>query len=225
MCVPKRDIFFVLDATQSIGDEIFCRFGYVLQLIEDAIRPRGIEGARVATVLFENQGAGATADFLFNLDDTCSDVVSNSIPRVVYEYHQVHNQLSDGTLTYPQVDSRSTLPYSALSKVEKNIDVTRPTSVVILTDGKPQQETSTIIGRLAKKAHVIIAAGIGSKNDIDEMELRKLTNDSSNVVYESDSANVTGFAIKIVDIMKRTGALCSSEGEAICYHDAYTLNQ
>ena len=205
----------MLDATQSIGDDIFCRFGYVLQLIEDAIRPRGIEGARVATVLFENQGAGATANFLFNLDDTCSNVVSNLIPRVVHEYDLVHNKQSHGTLTFPQVDSRSTLPYSALSKVDKSIDVTRPTSVVILTDGKPQQDTSTVIGRLTKKAHVIIAAGIGSKNDIDEMELRKLTNDSSNVVYESDSANVIRFAIKIVDIMKRTGALCSSEGKAI----------
>jgi hypothetical protein len=215
--VPKRDIFFVLDATQSIGDDIFCRFGYVLQLIEDAIRPRGIQGARVATVLFENQAAGATANYLFNLDDTCSNVVSNLIPRVVHEYYLVHNKLSHGTLTYPQVDSRSTLPYSALSKVEKSIDVTRPTSVVILTDGKPQQDTSTVVRRLAKKAHVIIAAGIGSENDIDEMELRKLTNDSSNVVYESDSGNVIGFAIKIVDIMKRTGALCSSEGKAIWY--------
>ena len=55
----------MLDATQSIGDDIFCRFGYVLQLIEDAITPRGIEGARVATVLFANNGAaGGTADFL-----------------------------------------------------------------------------------------------------------------------------------------------------------------
>ena len=215
MCVPKRDIFFVLDATQSIGDDIFCRFGYVLQLIEDAIRPRGIEGARVATVLFENEGAGATAEYLFNLDDTCSNVVSNLIPRVVYEYYLVHNNLPHGTLSYPQVDSRSTKPYSALSKVENSIDVTRPTSVVILTDGKPQQDTSAVVGRLVKKAHVIIAAGIGNKNDIDEMELRKLTNDSANVVYESDSANVIEFAIEIVDIMKRTGALCSSEGKTI----------
>lgn len=217
MCVPKRDIFFVLDTTQSIGDDIFCRFGYVLQLIEDAIRPQGIEGARVATVLFENEGADATAKYLFNLDDTCSNVVSNLIPRVVYEYYRVHNNLPHGTLTYPQVDSRSTRPYSALSKVEQSIDITRPTSVVILTDGKPQQDTSAVVRRLVKKAHVIIAAGIGSRNDIDEMELRKLTNDSANVVYESNSANVTGFATKIVDIMKRTGALCSSEGKAICF--------
>lgn len=206
-------MFFVLDATQSIGDDIFCRFGYVLQLIEDAIRPRGIEGARVATVLFKNQGVDARAKFLFNLDDTCSNVVSNLIPRVVYEYYLVHNNLPRGTLTYPQVDSRSTLPYSALATVESSIDPNRPTSVVILTDGKPQQDTSSVVGRLAKRAHVIIAAGIGSRNDINEVELRKLTNDPANVVYESDHTNVIGFAIKIVDVMKRTGALCSSEGK------------
>ena len=207
-----------MDATQSIGDDIFCRFGYVLQLIEDAIRPQGIRGARVSTVLFENSLVqDATADYLFNLDDSCSEVVSTKIPRVVYEYHAVHNNLPHGTLEYPQVDSRSTTPYSALAKVESDIDTTRPTSVVILTDGKPQQNipSTGIIDEIAKKAHVIIAAGIGSKNDIDESVLRQLTNNPDYVVYESNTANVTGFAIRIVDIMRRTGALCSSEGEAM----------
>ena len=219
-CVPKRDVFFVLDATQSIGDDMFCRFGYVLQLIEAAINPRGIDGARVATVLFENNQNNIKSDYLFNLDDRCDTVVSTNIPRVVYEYYAVHNNLPHGRLTYPQVDSRSTTPFSALVKVEESINRNRNTSIIILTDGKPQQNipSTGIINDLSKISDVIIAAGIGSREDIDKAALGDLVTDPNNVVYEPDTGKVIDFARRIVERMERTGALCPTEGKA---HTAY----
>ena len=215
-CEPVRDVFFVLDATQSIGDDIFCRFGYVLQLIEAAINPRGINGARVATVLFENDIEDVDPGYLFNLDDRCETVVSTNIRKVVYEYYAVRRGLPRSSLTYPQVDSRSTTPFSALVEVEKGINRNRNTSIIILTDGKPQQDipSTGIINDLSKISDVIIAAGIGSQNDINEVALRDLVTDPNNVVYEPDTGKVIDFAKRIVEKMNRTGALCPTEGKA-----------
>ena len=116
-CVPRRDIYFVVDSTDSVGDDIFCRFGYVLQLITAAVNPRGINGARIAAVLFEFQ-PHTSARYLFGLDDLCSSSVSSKIPRVVYEYYKFgRGEISQGELQYPNVRATSTRPYSALNEV------------------------------------------------------------------------------------------------------------
>ena len=115
--MPERDIYFVVDSTDSIGDDIFCRFGYVLQLITAAVNPRGITGARMAAVLFEFQ-PHTTARYLFGLDDLCGTTVSSNIPRVVYEYYKFgRGEISSAELQYPNVRATSTQPYSALAKV------------------------------------------------------------------------------------------------------------
>lgn len=109
----------MVDSTDSIGNDIFCRFGYVLQLITAAVNPQGINGARVAAVLFEFQPY-TTARYLFGLDDQCSTSVSSNIPRVVYEYYKVGKgdiSSSSPQLQYPNVRATSTQPYSALAKV------------------------------------------------------------------------------------------------------------
>ena len=116
-CVPKRDIYFVVDSTDSVGDDIFCRVGYFLQLVTAAVNPQGINGARIAAVLFEFQ-PHTLARYLFELDDLCSTTVSNKIPRVVYEYYKLGSgEISRGELQYPDVRATSTLPYSALNEV------------------------------------------------------------------------------------------------------------
>ena len=106
----------MVDSTDSVGDDIFCRFGYVLQLITAAVNPQGINGARIAAVLFEFEPY--PAKYLFGLDDLCSTTVSSKIPRVVYEYYKFgRGEISQGDLQYPNVRATSTRPYSALSKV------------------------------------------------------------------------------------------------------------
>ena len=218
--MPKRDVYFVLDATQSIGSEIFCRFGYTIQLIEAAINPGGVvDGARVSTVLFENDLKGADAGHLFDLNDLCPAAVSTNIPRIVYEYKAVETGSlthEGGGLTYPQVGSTTTTPYSALALISDQIkrdSGTRPTSVIILTDGKPQQDISSIIAELKDTSAVLIAAGIGSQGDINEAVLREMVSDPANAVYEPDTAEAIRFAERIVERMKFTGALCVNQGE------------
>ena len=116
-CVPRRDIYFVVDSTDSIGDEIFCRFGYFLQLIVAAVNPKGLNGARIAAVLFEFQPY-TSARYLFRLDDLCSTTVSSKIPRFIYEYYRFgRGEINQGDLQYPNVRATSTRPYSALSEV------------------------------------------------------------------------------------------------------------
>ena len=116
-CVQNRDIYFVIDTTDSIGDDIYCRFGYILQLITAAVNPRGLSGTRIAAVLFEFQPY-TTARYLFGLDDLCDSIVASKIPRVVYEYYQFgRGEISRGDLLYPNVRATATQPYGALNKV------------------------------------------------------------------------------------------------------------
>ena len=226
VCVPKRDVYFVLDTTQSIGTNIFCTFGYVIQLIEAAINPSGgSQGARVSTILFEYEFSstktfGATR--LFKLSDSCNTAVNTNIPKVVYEYDFVakkqEKKLSYSTddLSYPQVGAKSTKPYSALSLAFGDIRANsqnRPATVIVLTDGKPDQTLTSIVNRLKKVTVDLIAAGIGSSKDISEKNLQDLASSKKDVVYESDLNNVVSFARRIVERMRDTAALCSDQGE------------
>ncbi len=111
----------MIDSTDSIGDDIFCRFGYVLQLITAAVNPQGInsDGARMAAVLFEFQ-PHTSATYLFGLGESCSGIVSSKIPRLVYEYYAIGQNppLIDRTdLQYQNVRAKGTQPYSALAAV------------------------------------------------------------------------------------------------------------
>ena len=158
MCVPKRDIYFVLDATQSIGSSIFCTFSYVIQLIEAAVNPSGgSEGARVSTILFEYEVSGSTKPLgpthLFKLNDSCNAAVKTNIPKVVYEYNYVAKKQQQklsynmANLMYPQVGAKTTQPYSALKLAYDDIktnSTNRPATVIILTDGKPQQTVTLL---------------------------------------------------------------------------------
>lgn len=223
MCVPKRDIYFVLDTTDSIGSNLFCTFGYVIQLIEAAINPSGTtEKARVSTILFEyevNRTLYYPPIHLFQLNDNCNTAVKTNIPRVIYEYYTVGTkQLSRDELKskYPQVGATSTRPYSALSKAHSDITAlsgNRPATVVVLTDGKPQQNVASIINRLKEVTVNIIAAGIGPEKHINEENLRKLASSTEDVVYEKNLSKVISFAKAIVERMRATTALCADQGE------------
>ena len=108
----------MVDSTDSIGDDIFCRFGYVLQLITAAVNPQvaNSDGARMAAVLFEFQ-PHTSASYLFGLGDSCNNIVSTNIPRLVYEYHAIGQnppEITRPELQYPNVRATSTQPYSAL---------------------------------------------------------------------------------------------------------------
>jgi hypothetical protein len=109
----------VVDSTDSIKDDIFCRFGYVLQLITAAVNPQGTDGARMAAVLFEFQPH--TSDtYLFQLGESCSGIVSSKIPRVVYEYYAIGQNpplINRTDLQYQNVRATTTQPYSALDAV------------------------------------------------------------------------------------------------------------
>lgn len=218
-CEPLRDIYFALDATDSVGSDIFCRFAYVIQLIEAAINPSGENGARVSTVLFENKLKNVETTHLFTLDDRCSVAVQTNIPRVVHDYYLVDNnpQTPSENLAYPQVGSMQTTPYSALILISEDIkkysNPTRPATVVILTDGKPQQNLTAIVKELINDRHArLIAAGIGSPEDIDHAELEKLASSPDDVIYEQDLAQVISFAERIIQRMNETGALCVYQG-------------
>lgn len=211
VCVPKRDIYFVVDSTDSVDDPIFCRFGYVLQLIVAAINPQGVDGARLAAILF--QFDRHPAKYLFNLDDQCPTVVADNIQKVVYEYYGVkHLGLDPNTLTYPNVRATSTLPFSALNMVADSAESisSRPSSVITLTDGKSHQNVDYAINRLRKLSDPLIGAGIGK--DVDEPFLLELASNSSTVVYEPNKDNVMDFAKRIVETMRDTAALCPAEG-------------
>ena len=220
VCVPKRDIYFILDATESIGSNIFCTFGHVIQLIEAAINPSGTkEGARVSTILFAYERLSYPPEYLFQLSDSCNAAVKTNIPRIIYEYYGVEMKLLvHGThnLVYPQVGSTSTKPNTALNKAYEDIKANsenRPATVIILTDGKPQQTVTLYVNRLKTVTVDIIAAGIGPKNEIDEENLRKLASSDEDVVYEEQLSNVISFAKAIVERMRATTALCAEQGE------------
>ena len=228
VCVPKRDIYFVLDTTQSIGSSIFCTFSYVIQLIEAAINPSGgSEGARVSTILFANEFSATktfSATHLFKLSDSCNTAVKINIPRVVYEYNYVakkqQQELNYDTdkLHYPQVGAKTTKPYSALKLAYNDIkanSANRPATVIILTDGKPQQTVTTYINRLKGVTVDLIAAGIGSSKDISIENLKELASSDDDVVYEENLLNVVSFAKRIVERMRDTAALCSDQGELL----------
>lgn len=216
-CVPKRDIYFVVDSTDSIGDDIFCRFGYVLQLITAAVNPQGINGARMAAVLFEFQ-PHTTARYLFGLDDQCASTVSSKIPRVVYEYYKVGKgeiSSSSGELQYPNVRATSTQPYSALDKVADSTESisNRPSSVIIMTDGKSHQVVTSVINRLKKTSDPLIGAGIGAGTDT--AFLLTISSNQSTVVYEPDRNKPIDFGKRIIEVMRDTAALCPEEAQRI----------
>lgn len=135
--MPKRDIYFVVDSTDSVGDDIFCRFGYVLQLITAAVNPQGgnSDGARMAAILFEFQ-PHTTASTLFGLGELCSDIISTNIPRVVYEYYAIGQnppELTRPELQYPNVRATSTQPYSALDAAADSAETVTGKLVIILS--------------------------------------------------------------------------------------------
>ena len=121
-CVSKRDIYFVIDSTDSIENDIFCRFGYVLQLITAAVNPQGTsDGTRMAAVLFEYGSVPAT--YLFRLNESCDGIVSTNISRVVYEYYAIGQdprEISQADLWYPNVRATTTQPNSALALVRNS---------------------------------------------------------------------------------------------------------
>ena len=223
-----RDIYFVLDTTQSIGSSIFCTFSYVIQLIEAAVNSTGgSEGARVSTILFQyefNTTKTFGATHLFKLSDSCNTAVKTNIPRVVYEYNYVANQQQQelnydtDKLHYPQVGATSTRLFSALNLAYSDIDAyssDRPATVIILTDGRPQDIVTYKINQLKDVTVDIIAAGIGSSKDISRENLTKLASSNNDVVYEENLSNVVSFAIRIVERMRDTAALCSDQGELL----------
>ena len=195
---------------------MFCRFGYVLQLITAAINPRGLDAARVAAVLFHFSRAYPTR-YLFTLDDSCNTIVNTNIRQVVYEYYGVQSLgLDRSSLTYPNVRALTTLPNSALRKVLTSIrDISkpsnRPASVITLTDGKSHQEVTRVVDDLKQVSDPLIAAGIGA--DVDVPYLVNLASNSSTVVYEPNRDNAISLGIKIVEIMRDTAALCPEEGK------------
>lgn len=214
-CVPRRDIYFAVDSTDSVGDDIFCRFGYVLQLITAAVNPQGMNGARIAAVLFEFQ-PHTTARYLFGLDDPCTSTVSTKIPRVVYEYYRFgRGEINREDLQYPNVRATSTQPYSALNEVAGSVETItgRPSSVIIMTDGKSHQNVERVINRLKTTSDPLIAAGIGT--DTDTQYLVTLASNSSTVVYESDRNRPIQWSKGIIEVMRDTGALCATEAERI----------
>ena len=226
VCAPMRDIYFVLDTTQSIGSSIFCTFSYVIQLIEAAINPSGgSEGARVSTILFANELVrDSSATHLFTLSDSCNTTVKTNIPRVVYEYDYVakkqQQKLNYDTdkLHYPQVGAMTTQPNSALNLAFEDIkanSTNRPATVIILTDGRPQQTVTLYINRLKGVAVDLIAAGIGSSKDISIENLKELASSDDDVIYEEKLSNVISFAKRIVERMRDTAALCSDQGELL----------
>jgi hypothetical protein len=199
----------------------------VIQLIEAAVNPSGgEEGARVSTILFEYEVSSAErykANHLFKLSDSCNTAVNTNIPRVVYEYNYVAKKQKEwvnydkDSLKYPQVGAKSTKPYSALSLTHKDIKANsknRPTTVIILTDGKPQQSVTSKINKLKEATVDLIAAGIGSSTDISKKNLRDLASSDDDVIYEEKLSNVVSFARRIVERMRDTAALCSDQGES-----------
>ena len=89
----------------------------------------------------------------------------------------------------------------------------RPATVIILTDGKPQQDVSSIIKDLKGVTADLIAAGIGSSNDINQAVLETLASSPADVIYEEDLGNVVSFVMRIVERMRVTAALCLDQGE------------
>lgn len=218
----KRDVYFILDATDSIGDDIFCRFGYVIQLVVAAINQRGPNGARVGTILFPSTRNRRNIDpmDLFSVDDSCETIVNTNIPRVIYEYYaDPRNLISDAMLRYPNVRAPNTLPLKALADVTKYIqDRKRNASVIIITDGKSQQDPkgSTfqyVLSNLKKDTDVLIAAGIGTANDISVDALADLSGSQSNVVYQPNTAKSLEFTRSLIQKMRETAALCVNEGK------------
>ena len=198
----------------------------MIQLIEAAVNPTGgLEGARLSTILFEYQVSQTIrheAGPLFNLGDSCNTAVKTNIPRVVYEYWGVENGhlvFGRDQLKYPQVGASSTLPFSALLQALEDIQSyskpqSRPATVIILTDGKSDQTTlSGIIGELRRDTAELIAAGIGSANDINQAYLEELASSPADAIYESDLGEVVSFARRIVERMRDTAALCLNQGE------------
>ena len=128
----------MVDSTDSVGDDIFCRFGYVLQLITAAVNPQGgnSDGARMAAVLFEFQ-SHTSASYLFELEESCSSIVSTNIPRLVYEYYAIGQnppELTRSELQYPNVRATSTQPYSALDMAADSAEAVTGKLVIILLD-------------------------------------------------------------------------------------------
>ena len=222
-CVQNRDIYFVIDSTDSIDDDMFCRFGYILQLIVAAVNPQGpTRGARVAAVLFPYSSKYG-AKFLFNLDDTCNRIVSDNIHRVVYEYYGVENLgLQRDNLRYPNVRATTTRPntalYLAYTTIRQISD--RNASVITLTNGMSHQDTSPPVKELRKVCDPLIAAGIGK--DVDDTYLAKMASNVSFVVYEEDKNNVIGFGRSIIEKMRDAGALCADEGILIINANSLT---
>lgn len=184
-----------------------------------AINPRGPNGARVATVLFESASGSKKIDpmDLFSVDDFCDTIVKTNIPKVIYEYYAEDRNLISGPLTYPNVRADSTLPLSALLEVSEDIKQNkRNSSVIILTDGKSHQSGTTfnfVVNELKQLSDVLIAAGIGTNDDISVDSLAELSGDQSTVVYQPDTGKPLEFARSIVEKMKATAALCVGEGK------------
>ena len=119
-------------------------------------------------------------------------------------------------LHYPQVGAKNTQPNSALNLAYEDIkaySTNRPATVIILTDGKPQQTVTLYINRLKDVTVDLIAAGIGSSKDISRENLKELASSDDDVVYEENLSNVVSFAKRIVERMRDTAALCLDQGE------------
>lgn len=175
-----------------------------------AVNQKGIEGARVSTVLFQSENTNNQPTDLFNVDDQCSVIVNTNIPQVVYEYYAIGEDLKNfNQIKYKNVQAIGTNPYSAMKAVRNSIDANpdRPASVVILTDGKAHQDVTSLRDQLDNRSQVLISAGIGK--DISETDLGDLAKIN---IYEPDSQKVFEFSKRIITKMGETGALCADEG-------------
>ena len=177
-----------------------------------AVNPRGVDGARSAAVMMQSQYADA--QYLFNLDDQCDNMISN-IQLVTYEYYAFGQNLEKlEDLTFKNVRADGTLPNTALVMVRDSVKAisSRPSSLITFTDGEFHHDVSGIVGKLKQLSdvHVLIGAGIGT--DTNENVLLQVASNSSTIAYVADRNNVIGFGKEIIRIMKDTAALCESQG-------------
>ena len=105
--------------------------------------------------------------------------------------------------------SHSCLQTISISIIQYNY-TDRPSSVIIMTDGRSHRDVTRVINRLKQTSDPLIGAGIGTDTDIEF--LLTLSSNLSTVVYEPDRNRPIQFGRRIIEVMRDTAVLCPDEG-------------
>ena len=183
----------------------------VLQMLVAAFNPSSTSGTKIYGVLFPRDGVAPSP--IFEMDDTCRDIVRDSLASLVIEYGKCAISAKYKSAKYPSSCGTGTIAVPGLEVIAEVAKRSRlkEEAVLMLTDGTisdPNNGRVRVMNEL-KSAGIgtIIAARIGSGVD---QNLIDYADKPDNAVADS---NAIQLGLQIVERLNVEGILCNDHGK------------